>query len=233
MLSTAHLAGTIVCVSLVCVPLFGQEAAKQQKAAQKPHPAMEKIVEDPKLPRVFLIGDSISIGYTLPVRKLLEGKANVLRPLENCGPTTRGVEKMDAWLNVGKLDVIHFNFGLHDARIMKETGKNQFDIPTYEENMRKIVARLKQTGAKLIWATTTAVVDGEGRLRKNQDIIAYNEAALRIIKAENIPVDDLYGELMKTEREKLTTPDGTHFTAEGSDFLAKHVAASILKALGK
>lgn len=33
--------------------------------------------ENPSLPNVLLIGDSISIGYTVPVRKLLEGKANV------------------------------------------------------------------------------------------------------------------------------------------------------------
>ena len=44
-----------------------------------------KQIEDVKgLPRVLLIGDSISIGYTLPVRNLLYGKANVHRPPVNC-----------------------------------------------------------------------------------------------------------------------------------------------------
>ncbi len=46
---------------------------------------------DPKLPNVLLIGDSISIGYTKPVRKKLSGVANVFRPNTNCGPTTKGV----------------------------------------------------------------------------------------------------------------------------------------------
>ena len=41
----------------------------------------------PGLPRVLLIGDSISIGYTLEVRKLLAGKANLHRIAENGGPT--------------------------------------------------------------------------------------------------------------------------------------------------
>ena len=31
------------------------------------------------LPRVLIVGDSISIGYTLPTRSLLSGKANVHR----------------------------------------------------------------------------------------------------------------------------------------------------------
>jgi hypothetical protein len=43
------------------------------------HSPFDPVTDDPRLPRVLLIGDSISIGYTLPVRRLLEGKANVHR----------------------------------------------------------------------------------------------------------------------------------------------------------
>ncbi|MGC6435430.1 MAG: hypothetical protein ACON5I_03645, partial [Verrucomicrobiales bacterium] len=35
--------------------------------------ALAPINEDPNLPRVLIIGDSISIGYTLPVREILKG----------------------------------------------------------------------------------------------------------------------------------------------------------------
>ena len=56
-------------------------------AQEKNDPAFAPVTDDPKLPRVLLIGDSISIGYTIPVRKLLEGKANVHRIWENGGPT--------------------------------------------------------------------------------------------------------------------------------------------------
>ena len=41
--------------------------------------SMKPLQDVPGLPRVTLIGDSISIGYTLPVRELLKGKANVHR----------------------------------------------------------------------------------------------------------------------------------------------------------
>jgi hypothetical protein len=54
----------------------GAEPAKQKPAGKAPNPVMQPIQDDPNLPRVLLIGDSISIGYTLPVRKLLEGKAS-------------------------------------------------------------------------------------------------------------------------------------------------------------
>lgn len=44
------------------------------------------ITDTPGLPRVLLIGDSISMGYTLPVRDLLKGRANVHRIPENGTP---------------------------------------------------------------------------------------------------------------------------------------------------
>ena len=87
-----------IAVSSLVRPAEGAEPAKRNPKPAKANPVMQPIEDDPALPRVLLIGDSISIGYTLPVRKLLEGKANVHRPLTNCGPTTRGLEQIDAWL---------------------------------------------------------------------------------------------------------------------------------------
>lgn len=96
------------------------------------------------LPRVLLIGDSISIGYTLPTRRLLHGKANVHRIPMNGGPTTRVLEMLTEWLRYGKWDVIHFNWGLHDLEIM-EDGEHQVPIDQYEKNLRDLVEQLKST----------------------------------------------------------------------------------------
>src|SRR5690349_5848626 len=93
----------------------------------QPDPVFQDVADQPGLPRVLIIGDSISMGYTLPVRTLLAGKANVHRIAENGGPTSNGVEKLSAWLGSGHWDVIHFNFGLHDLKIM-EGGKHQVPV---------------------------------------------------------------------------------------------------------
>src|SRR5437868_6884608 len=104
--------------------------AQDQKAPAKKkaeaNPAFAPVQDVAGLPRVLIIGDSISIGYQVPLREALKGKANVHRPATNCGPTTRGVEQIEQWLgdnksdkdksDKGKWDVIHFNFGLHDVR---------------------------------------------------------------------------------------------------------------------
>jgi len=64
--------------------------------AQTLDPALQPIQDIPGLPRVLLIGDSISEGYTLPVREMLNGLANVHRPPVNCGDTGRGLLLLDA-----------------------------------------------------------------------------------------------------------------------------------------
>ena len=76
--------------------------------------ALAKVRDDESLPRVLLIGDSISIGYHIDVRSALAGVANVHRPTENGGPTSNGVEKLEEWLaehGERPWDVIHYNFG--------------------------------------------------------------------------------------------------------------------------
>ena len=149
------------------------------KAAPR-HASFVEIAGDPNLPNVLLIGDSISMGYTIPTRERLKGRANVYRPFENCGPTIRGLEQLDEWLGDRKWDVIHFNWGLHDLRYVDagvgltepEKGRLFTSVDQYKENMGKLVSRLKTTGAKLIWATTTPVPAG-ARSRKKGDAATY------------------------------------------------------------
>ena len=92
--------------------------------AQTPlDPALVPITDDPQLPRILLIGDSISMGYTPLVREAFAGKANVHHPPENCEDTGRGLAHLDDWLGEKKWDVIHFNFGLHDLKYVDDAGK--------------------------------------------------------------------------------------------------------------
>ena len=72
---------------------------------------------------VTVKGDSISIGYTVPVRKLMQGKANVHRIPTNGGPTTNGLAHLKEWLGDKKWDVIHFNWGLHDLKYIPSKSK--------------------------------------------------------------------------------------------------------------
>ena len=215
-----------------------EKSAKAQPKKRRPNPAMAKIVDDPTLPRVLLIGDSISIGYTVPVREMLKGKANVHRALTNCGPTIKGVKELESWLGDSKWDVIHFNFGLHDLKYMgpngenlvsPDKGKQQVAIKQYEQNLQKIATRLKETDAKLIWRNTTPVPPGaKGRVVGDSN--KYNEVAAKVMEEHGIAIQDMYSFVMP-QMDKIMLKANVHFTREGSRELAKTVVKEITTAL--
>jgi len=188
--------------------------------------------DDPRLLRVLLIGDSISIGYTVPVRSLLAGKANVHRVPDNCQSTVYALEHIKEWLGDGKWDVIHFNWGIWDAHHM-EDGSLRTTPEQYEKNLRQLVAILKATPAKLIWATTTPVdtpLPHTGLWVSSRDIIAHGAVARRVMRENKIPIDDLFADVLPRVGE-LRAEDGCHYTPEGCEFLAARVAKSISKEL--
>lgn len=208
------------------------EARVGEKA--KSNPAFAWVEDDPALPRVLLIGDSISIGYTVAVREALAGAANVHRIPVNGGDTRRGLEHLDTWLGEGKWDVIHFNWGLHDLKRLKDgqldaSSEREVALETYAANLRTLVERLKATGATLIWCATTPVPDGAaGRIPGDE--VEYNAAAAAIMAEAGVRVNDLYGHV-KPVLEAHQLPANVHFSPEGSAFLGKRVAEAIREAL--
>ena len=232
------------------------EPASGAKPAPKPKdPSLFDVTDTPGLPRVLLIGDSISMGYTLPVRTRLKGVANVHRPLENCGDTARGLARLDQWLGTGHWDVIHFNFGLHDLKYLDEKGayvdpakgKQVAPPEIYRQRLTTLTQRLQATGAKLVFATTTPVPPGTlGRIPGDE--ISYNQVARDVMKNLGVPVDDL-GAFVAMEQKHLPPhqlselpaphkrlplrpgefqqPFNVHFTPHGYDQLADLVVASI------
>lgn len=207
--------------------------------AQKKTGPFAPVTDDPKLPRVLLIGDSISIGYTLPTRDFLKGKVNLHRIPTNGGPTTRGLASIESWLGKSKWDVIHFNWGLHDLKYMGPNGENLFPkekggkpqvpLADYEKNLEKLVVRLKKNGARLIWRNTTPIPPGS-KGRYVGDSVKYNEAAARVMKKHGIPTHDLFTMSHKRMKE-LMLPANVHYKKEGSVALGKDVARVILETL--
>lgn len=213
--------------------------AKAGKAAKKkaaPDPAFAKVVDQPGLPRVLLIGDSISIGYTVPVQEQLKKRANVHRIPVNGGPTTNGLANLKSWLGDAKWDVIHFNWGLHDLKYIGADNtsladptaagsRQQVSLADYEQNLTKLVGQLQATGAKLIWCNTTPVPSGsQGRVAGDE--VKYNEVAARVMNKAGIAINDLCGHAA-AKLQTIQRPANVHFTDEGSRYLAEHVVAAI------
>jgi acyl-CoA thioesterase-1 len=226
--------------------------APSAKAAKSAPPVAEEfapIVDDAKLPRVLIIGDSVSVAYTLDVRKNLAGVANVHRIAANGGSTRTALGEygLVRWLKPGeKWDVIHFNEGLHDLsyRFSDDRDKNdkgEYASPTnggrpnvsleqYEKNLRVIVARLKQTGAKLIFASTTPVPESDAAKYVKDSELPYNVVAKKVMAEEGVIWNDLWA-AVKPKQDQLQGKRNVHFMAAGSAVLAKKVAEAITREL--
>jgi len=201
-------------------------------AQQKKNPVFEQIQDNPALPQVLLIGDSISIGYTLPTREMLQGTANVHRIPTNGGPTIRGWDNINNWIGKKKWDVIHFNWGLHDLKYLDD-GKHQVPLEYYALMLERLVKRLKQTEAALIWCSTTPVPEGKVSPRRDPaDVVRYNQAALKIMKKHGVQVNDLYGFALPLVKD-IQRPVNVHFTDDGSKQLADQVVKHIKDVLKK
>lgn len=208
------------------------------------HPAYSPIEDVPGLPRVLLIGDSISIGYTLAVRRALKGKVNVHRPPENCGSTVKGVANLERWLGNGNWNLILINFGLHDVVRLERGAVVPAD--QYSANLRNMAQTLKATQARLLWASTTPVPrlapvplgdmaylepEGEKLLGYvEQDIAKYNEAASKVMLECGIETVDLYNYVLPI-RDDLQVPQDIHFTRRGYSALGAQVAEAVRKRL--
>jgi len=228
-------------ISLLFVPL----AAKAQEfytPAQDKGGMTNAVTIDKTLPNVLILGDSISIGYTRQVRDGLKGKANVIRPNDNCGDTRMGLLGLKKWLGSNHWDAIHFNWGLWDLcyrdirpkegvrRNDKVNGKLSTSLEVYEKNLETIVLQLKKTGAVLIWASTTAVPEGEpGRFVG--DDVKYNAVAERVMKKHGVLIDDLYSTAKAFPPGMSTKPGDVHYTSKGYAKLAEQVVAKISEAL--
>ena len=193
-------------------------------------------VDNPELPRVLIVGDSISIGYTTRVRKHLDGVANVHRPKTNCRWSAFGDEHIEEWVGDSKWDVIHFNFGLWDWYGWKQEVKATPE--TYAKSLESIVLKIrKKTNAKLIFGVTTPPCITAERNAKivvtEERAKEFNQAALEVMAKHKVGINNLY-ELIGKKRAQLQKGENdVHYTEEGRDLLGAQVAKRIQEELMK
>ncbi len=197
------------------LPIYKREKVEGKETA------WDYVKDDPKLPRLLIIGDSVSRGYTTAVRRELAGKVNVHRAPENCGPSSNGLKKLDVWLDGQHWDIIHFNFGIHDRATAPEK---------YEQNLEQIVARLRTTGAKLMWGRTTPPPPNNSPKFTLQQGEQVNRIADSVMQRSGIAINDLYGAILPQLKD-MQNEDDVHFKQAGYDLLGRQVATAVLGAI--
>jgi len=186
------------------------------------------------LPRLLLIGDSISVHYAPYLEDCLRGRFTLLNregaaaaladldvPLgANWGDSSRVLERLRSTglLEAVRADLALVNCGLHDLK--RETAEAGCQVPleNYRENLEQIADLFERAKTPLIWVNTTPVDDERhARLMKKfarfeRDVVAYNEAAEAVMRRRGVPVIDLHGFTKRLGPDIFD--DHVHFTPE-------------------
>ena len=180
------------------------------------------------LPRVLLIGDSITRAYYPEVEKQLEGRAYVGRLASSAFISDPALlQQIEMVLGQYKFDVIHFNNGMHGWQHSEQEYEQAF--PKFLKTIRKYAP-----DAKLIWANTTplkvspSLPAGNQTQATDERIAARNASVLKFVQAQGIPVDDL-NTPMRGHPEFHS--DNVHFNEQGIAIQSAQVAAHIEKLL--
>ncbi len=177
------------------------------------------------LPRVLLIGDSITRSYQQEVRERLAGKAYVDFLATSYAIDTKLYETLvNTFFKDDQYALVHFNNGLHGEFLPTRT---------YASKLKKIVGKMAQAGSKVI-LTTSTVVNEVGNQRRHANwhkIVKARNAALSALAAkQDYAIDDLYTiSLQIPKQDRLD--DGFHYGEGGVKILADAVAACILQNL--
>lgn len=207
------------------------------------------------LPRVLIIGDSISIGYTPVVQRELERVAEVIHAPGNNAYSAFGVANARDWVGSDGWDVIYFNHGIWDVQLLE--GNHLVRAPTgreprigapftnhatlyftrwqrratpeeYLRNIEDLLNILEPAAASVIFATTTPWTTYGV---ETEVLIQQNNASARaLMNRRGVLVHDLHA-LARKNLSRWHSADGLHFNEQGNEGLGSAVAATIARVL--
>jgi lysophospholipase L1-like esterase len=186
-------------------------------------------------PKILIIGDSISIGYTPFVKEHFATRAIVSHNPGNAQHSGTGLKKIKDWVGDEDWDIIQLNWGLWDLCYRmpaaeglgpkdKINGKVTFTVDEYAANLDSIIFFLKsKTNAKLIFVTTTWVPGNEpGRFEGDPE--KYNKAAKKVMKKHGVELNDIYNQSKKIHARLGKGENDVHYTEEGYRELAEVIS---------
>ncbi len=161
-------------------------------------------------PRVLILGDSVYRQPQTIIAKELAGQIKLTRSeikTDNIHSSSSLLAQLDELLGEGKWDLVIFNTGIGDLihrapdmesfRTMPvaQGGVRNTSAKDYEANLNQLAERLKATGAKLVWASTTPIKD-ELVFVPNSEI-QFNTIAAKVMATHDIPILDMHGHITR------------------------------------
>jgi lysophospholipase L1-like esterase len=196
------------------------------------------------LPKLFVIGDSISMQYGPHLEKYVQGVWRYDRKSDdgqaaknldvpvgaNGGDSRMVLEYLRLKLKDKNFqpDVLLLNCGLHDIKRNSHTNAIQVTAEIYRRNLQTIIQLLQARGIALVWMRTTPVEDERHNSRSKEfkryarDLDEYNRIADDLMVRHRIPVIDLYAFTKALGSEHFI--DHVHYDEAARALQASHIA---------
>jgi hypothetical protein len=174
-----------------------------------------------ELPRVLVIGDAVYAQHARGVSSDLKDRASVSMatwPEGEVPSSTTALTHLDQLLGfvdrngqpvpedrLPKWDLIHVNVGLGDL-IHRVPNMDSFRVlpihmggvvttspERYRENVDALLTKLKATGAKVVWASTTPIRHSRSNVFEIGAEVQYNAIASEVAAKHGIETNDMYG----------------------------------------
>lgn len=211
----------------------------------KPGPPLKRT---PGKTNCLIIGDSVSIGYTPWIAKLLgDGYQVQHAPWDHkdggaldskYGRQCLSLFLMTVMMEPTTYDVIIFNFGLHDVNYNGEWPEEYTSPADYAENIGEIKSILISTGAKVGYVLTTPV---PYNVSINNLVLQYNDIATNLMNQQPaIPIADLYTWVVEAcgdppyDNCKIAAKQPSpHYSPQGYQYLAQRLIYLVRDLKGK
>jgi len=203
--------------------------------------------------KIYVLGDSISIGYGPFLKSYLkgiieysrkEGEEEALLNLDkpqgaNGGDSGMVLSFLKSKSDSGGIDadMLLLNCGLHDIKTNPKTGEKQVPIDRYRENLEAIVQTVGSMKCSLVWIRTTPCDEAihnqrcKDFHRFSADCIAYNNVADQIMQTSGIPRIDLYSFTLNLGENLYS--DHVHFPQHIKEKQAAFIAGWLLGFISK
>lgn len=205
----------------------------------------------PSLPRVFVLGSSLTLHFGPYLEKALQGHFRYDRKRANDGKhaegnldVAQGASGGDSGMVLSYLrhrrehdpipaDVLLLNCGLHDLKTDPASGAKQVPIEQFERNLLASTEEVARMGLKLVWLRITPVVDVIHNARSRAfhrfaaDVDRYNAVADLVMRDAGAKSIDLHALCSRQAPDALI--DHIHYNEPGrleqAEFIARELIA--------
>jgi lysophospholipase L1-like esterase len=238
----------IVKMAAVVLGVAAQWAAVQPARAAESVAATSVAAAETKKPKLFVLGDSISIQYGAFLGKMVAPEFDYSRktgeePQLKDTPAWRlgednGKHTNDCRVYIEYMlkdpnwrpDVMLLNAGIHDLTTMDQVTKvKQVPVDEYIKNLTTVLDAMAERKVPVIWVSTTPVDEVWCQEQKvevkhyNADVKEFNEAAAKLMAEKGVPVIDLCTFTTNLGGREIFT-DMCHFSEATARLQAAHIA---------